>query len=70
MIPKVARAVARGERPAAAAGSGRGTENDRPLASSAVEIAQAGSNCSSTSARSVTTTNVPTSAIAARSISR
>ena len=65
MMPKVASAVSNGERPPTAGG----IDGTTPLASSAPEIAQAGSNCNSASARSVTSVNVPTSTIATRSMS-
>ena len=68
-MPNAARAVASGVRPPAAPGTAVGMENESPPANSRAEIAQAGSSCKSASANSVTTTNIETSTIAARSIS-
>ena len=65
MMPKVARAVIRGEFLPTAGG----IDGIRPLVSSADEIAHAGSNWRKNSARSVTSVNVPTRRIETTSMS-
>ena len=66
MMPTVASAVTSGDRPPTAGG----IDGISPLPMSCAEIVHTGSNCSITSARSVTSVKVPTSRIDTRSMSR